>query len=893
MQMIWAQALPKTGKETNHEKAFIQLEKAGIAYRELKFILAAEYYEAYLKHENNKQPDILKNLADCYWQMRNYPQAQRVYTSLYHNKKSEASPIEQFRVGELYARVGNYPLAYEWLDALPEYAGKSTAYTETRINDMKQDSLSWHVGVLNLNTLYREFSPTLIDSTTLLFSSTRPVKIKKRAFSWDGEAFSNLWQVPVSKLKIIGATLPPNQVKAAAALKNKEITRKRLGGVYVGSDNKVKDEVASSRLEIIYTQALRPYLGQPVKGSGQLDYNSGAVSIDQDSIIYLSTNYEKPDKEGVTRIRIVEGNFSVQDGISKVVPLPFGDPAQYSVMHPTVNASGTLIIFSSNKPGGTGLFDLYYSKREEKSQPWSEPVLLDGKVNTPGNEVFPTITPDGYLYYSSDAKEGLGGLDIYRIKLEDALAGKGEPEHLSYPINSASDDFGWTQTQNGKFIYFTSDRETSEDNIYYAYRAENDIEPEVQPEQEKKVTPKPKKKPKETPKPKIIPKPKARAIAESEPDSVPDTEIQSEPSYTPQTRRRTGSVLANRSGVISEPESAPGSIIEPEPEYVSESQPIVRQSSTRMATKSEKRIQPKAQQPEPDIKASSINDSPVSSEKRKTEASPAKKEPASSKKEISPEVKPAVPEKTWKKQLEGFVCDRQTMAPVADATVFILNKQTNTVSITRTNAKGKYTYPVTSDCDLVIVAAKKGTNKDCLMIKAEKKPTIGTTKKAPYDLLLDRYSRNTTWKLPNVYYNFDKWEIRPDARPILDELVAILKEYPIQVELGVHTDSRGSYSYNDHLSIKRAEAAVDYIVKQGVDKNRIIAKGYGERRLTNRCADCVPCSEMEHQQNRRTEIRVLSGQEVQVPASFDPDIFKDKQEIDPNQLPANFFDNCK
>jgi outer membrane protein OmpA-like peptidoglycan-associated protein len=80
----------------------------------------------------------------------------------------------------------------------------------------------------------------------------------------------------------------------------------------------------------------------------------------------------------------------------------------------------------------------------------------------------------------------------------------------------------------------------------------------------------------------------------------------------------------------------------------------------------------------------------------------------------------------------------------------------------------------------------------------------------------------------------------------------------IVIELGSHTDSRGSATSNQSLSQKRAQSAVDYIVKKGgIASSRISAKGYGESALKNQCADGVTCSETEHQQNRRTEIRVV------------------------------------
>ena len=79
----------------------------------------------------------------------------------------------------------------------------------------------------------------------------------------------------------------------------------------------------------------------------------------------------------------------------------------------------------------------------------------------------------------------------------------------------------------------------------------------------------------------------------------------------------------------------------------------------------------------------------------------------------------------------------------------------------------------------------------------------------------------------------------------------------VKVELGSHTDSRASAAYNQTLSQNRANASVNYIVSQGIERSRITGKGYGETKLLNKCADGVSCSEEQHAINRRTEMKVI------------------------------------
>lgn len=111
--------------------------------------------------------------------------------------------------------------------------------------------------------------------------------------------------------------------------------------------------------------------------------------------------------------------------------------------------------------------------------------------------------------------------------------------------------------------------------------------------------------------------------------------------------------------------------------------------------------------------------------------------------------------------------------------------------------------------------------------------------------------------LENIYYDFDKWDIREDARPSLDELTQLLIDNPsIKIQLSSHTDCRGEVDYNEELSQKRAQSAVDYIAGKSVSATRMVAKGYGENLLSIDCI-CDDCTEEQHQTNRRTTFKVI------------------------------------
>lgn len=118
-------------------------------------------------------------------------------------------------------------------------------------------------------------------------------------------------------------------------------------------------------------------------------------------------------------------------------------------------------------------------------------------------------------------------------------------------------------------------------------------------------------------------------------------------------------------------------------------------------------------------------------------------------------------------------------------------------------------------------------------------------------------SKKGIYDLPEIHWDYNKWNIREDAVPYLDNLVKLFRDNPdLKFELRSHTDCRGSYEYNDDLSAKRAKAATDYLVKKGVPRSIIVSKGFGERELVNECKDGVFCDEKKHEENRRTEFIV-------------------------------------
>lgn len=208
-------------------------------------------------------------------------------------------------------------------------------------------------------------------------------------------------------------------------------------------------------------------------------------------------------------------------------------------------------------------------------------------------------------------------------------------------------------------------------------------------------------------------------------------------------------------------------------------------------------------------------------------------------------------------RLEGLTINKKTkdLLPGATVSLFAANRQL--LGKVQSDGSALFTFPIEENENYKLFAEKEGFHADSLRvgpIKANKDTVVKVT------LALEPvFTVGDKFVLENIYYDFDKHNIRPDAALVLDQLVRTMRDNPtLKIELSSHTDSRGNDNYNMALSQRRAQAAVDYIISQGIDRDRLVARGYGETRLINHCGNGVKCSDDEHQANRRTEVEVLA-----------------------------------
>jgi outer membrane protein OmpA-like peptidoglycan-associated protein/tetratricopeptide (TPR) repeat protein len=195
-------------------------------------------------------------------------------------------------------------------------------------------------------------------------------------------------------------------------------------------------------------------------------------------------------------------------------------------------------------------------------------------------------------------------------------------------------------------------------------------------------------------------------------------------------------------------------------------------------------------------------------------------------------------------------------APVSQVQVRISNNQDTTAVVLASDAYGNFSFNARQGITYTIRGSKKGYLTTTSTVTGDCQSVVNLVKTG---LPLHRDALNKPVVLNKIYYDLDSYVIKPEAALELDKLVQVIQDNPgVKIELRSHTDSRAGKAYNKLLSQMRANAAVHYIISKGVPSASIIAKGYGEERLLNNCADGNRCPDEAHQLNRRTEFSILA-----------------------------------
>lgn len=431
---------------------------------------------------------------------------------------------------------------------------------------------------------------------------------------------------------------------------------------------------------------------------------------------------------------------------------------------------------------------------EKSNGQWGPPVNLGPMINTEGDELYP-FYQDNRLYFASDGQIGLGGLDIFYVNdLENS--DWSEVENLGAPINSISDDYGLIVVAQGNFGYFSSNRPggTGADDIYSFFKTVLKINFDL-------------------------------------------------------TDASTGNPLQ---GVVIK-------------STCEENIPVQWTSQ-----------QPFVQLREGQCCEFLFSQPGYQNLTRRVCAADAKNAPL--KIALQPNENEAF-------GISGVVYDQMSGVVLAGVIVQLTSDNCGGKFTTITDASGKFYLAAKKNCCYKLRLEKpdffattlderlcpdqatlqKSIFLQPFSIHSTNKITSDTSKTraskevASFKRSAKEYEGSTSIAyLINIYYDLGKTNIRPDAASELTKLLKILKDNPnLIVEISAHTDAQGDSRKNLPLSQKRAEAVVNWLIQRGIQRDRLVAKGYGETQLVNNCDDGIPCSEQEHQLNRRTEFRVL------------------------------------
>ena len=333
-------------------------------------------------------------IGECYRLMIDQPQAEVYYTRAIKLHYESTDPTVLLRLADVLREQGNYKEAQKYYQ---DYLAKKPGVKEAedglaackKAQEWKNEPTKHIVQAeIQLNTEFYDYSSTWGDkkNTSLIFSSSRPGGIGTETDIRTGHGYMDLW-----------------------------ITTR---------DNKGKWD--------------QP---KPLSANINSEDNEGAAVLNSkgDALYFTRCPREKKINLGCD-IYVADAQGSDWKQATKIVLKPDGGDS-ISVGHPAIDKQEKYLIFASDMPGGIGGRDLWISEYDKKAKTWGTPLNMGPSINTPGDEIFPYISEEGHLYFSSTGHVGMGGLDIF--KAENVGDKKWDKvENLKYPLNSADHDFG-------------------------------------------------------------------------------------------------------------------------------------------------------------------------------------------------------------------------------------------------------------------------------------------------------------------------------------------------------------------------------------------------------------------------------------------------------------------
>ncbi len=387
------------------------INAANKLYFQKLYVQAIPKYESVLKKDSSNAA-VLINLGDCYRLTNNNKGQLIAYGNLV--KSGKAEDVHKLYYGQALMVAGRYDDAKLYVDQFKsDKRGEELLKGINNLQKFSKNADAYILTDFQFNTSYDDFSAMTFLGNNIVFTSTRTKSTWiTRRHGWTGNNYCHMY-----------------------------ITEKNSSGAYE-----------------------TPALFIPEYGS---KFNDGpfASSKDGNTIFFTRNGIVKKEKsiDGSQKLKIFQATI-IKDELQSLMDLKFNSN-EYNCAHPAISIDGNTLFFSSDMGGGQGGMDIWYVKKDG-SGTWGSPINMGDKVNTKGNEIFPSITEENTLYFASNGHEGLGGLDIYETKIKEDKAGK--VYNMGKPVNSEHDDFAYNLNSDGKKGFLSSNRKTGgmNDDIY-------------------------------------------------------------------------------------------------------------------------------------------------------------------------------------------------------------------------------------------------------------------------------------------------------------------------------------------------------------------------------------------------------------------------------------------
>ena len=594
-----------------------------------------------------------------------------------------------------------------------------------------------------------------------------------------------------------------------------------------------------------------------MRGALKSRFHDGPVAFskDQNTVFFTRSNRRagklQRDDNNRAHLTIYQAELSGKK-YRKGKALPFNDDA-FSCGHPALDPQGKYLIFSSDMPGGQGGSDLYMVERTGDS--WGNPVNLGPQVNTAGDEMFPYLDANGKLFFASDGHVGLGGLDIYSSV--SANGQFGEAINLGIPLNSPQDDFSLVWTKGGRG-YFSSNRE-GVDNLYLFQRK---VPVEVQVVNSQTGQP--------------IEGARVRVLGADNKEFKSTTGAKGQISfegkwnagYRISVEKEDHSPTRMQFNTGNQAVAGPQLVEVPLRKYL-----IVDLDGNVAEADGGKAIAEASISLEgegSDLGLQSDNEGNFGSRLDtlsdytavilRSGYIPSIQEFTTRGIEVETDLPLRVRMRKGKYlYVTGKTVDKQSGEPIAVVSLRVFEEsQEKVIGELKSRKDGQFHLVLEEGKDIHLIGTGPGYFSSRLELPAFDEPGDSTLN-ATIELV--PFEVGALVKI--IYFPYRETSLVRAARKELNEIVAFMLDNPsVSVKLAAHTDARGSNDYNQRLSEARAKAAVDYIVRQGIARDRISSVGFGEQQLLNKCVDGVECEEEQHQKNRRVEVKVVKIEEA-------------------------------